>query len=282
MRANTGTHLTVEQLQRAAPAAFATSPASDVSDRYAYIPTYEILARVAKETGFLPVAATQRLAKGTDPRYATHAIRLRRPEHLGLADRRADMIGVPEIHLINSHDRGSSLSLSAAAYRLICSNGMVAPVEIGTGINVRHVGQDMTGLVSDGCISVVAQAVLFVSRMNEWAQIQMPQDARSAMASQAMASGGMDAGNFSAERMLRPVRYLDRGTDLNTTFNVLQENCIKGGVQGFNSETRRRVAVRQVAVRLVHGALITRSILVRYPRFMVRCLGTPESRLIRA
>ena len=52
-----------------------------------------------------------------------------------------------------------------------------------------------------------------------------------------------------ADQLLLPRRYEDRRGDLWSTFNVLQENTIKGGQRGFTRDAeghRRRASTREV------------------------------------
>ena len=58
---------------------------------------------------------------------------------------------------------------------------------------------------------------------------------------------------ITPDRLLEAHRYQDNGKDLWTTFNVTQENVLKGGLRGvqLNPETGRRI--RRVSTREVKG-----------------------------
>ncbi|MBK5018006.1 DUF932 domain-containing protein, partial [Pantoea sp. S62] len=43
----------------------------------------------------------------------------------------------------------------------------------------------------------------------------------------------------SAERIIQPRAWYDKGTDLWTAFNIVQENLIKGGVPGRTAKGKR-------------------------------------------
>jgi hypothetical protein len=52
--------------------------------------------------------------------------------------------------------------------------------------------------------------------------------------------------NVSADALLNIRRSADRSPDLWTTFNVLQEKLLKGGVEVDNKETKRSQRAREV------------------------------------
>ena len=44
---------------------------------------------------------------------------------------------------------------------------------------------------------------------------------------------------MSAERIIKPRAWYDKGTDLWTAFNIVQENLIKGGLPGRTAKGKR-------------------------------------------
>ena len=101
-----------DQMRRAAPSIFAQGKHASRSERYAYIPTVEVLRGLRRE-GFQPfmVAQSQSRIEGkTD--YTKHMIRLR---HAGQVNAKPE---ANEIILINSHDGASSYQMLAGVFRL--------------------------------------------------------------------------------------------------------------------------------------------------------------------
>src|SRR5262245_50135506 len=109
--------LTDDQIRQKAPSVFATSAHGSRSSRYAYFPTYDVLAKMRAE-GFVPVKAEQSLARieGRES-HTKHMITFRHAD-VSLA-RVGDSI--PQICLVNSHDGSSAYRLFAGLFRFVCS-----------------------------------------------------------------------------------------------------------------------------------------------------------------
>src|SRR3954447_2430432 len=90
--------LSEEQMRHTAPSIFATGKHASRSERYAYIPTIDVLRGLRKE-GFEPfmVAQSRSRVEGRSE-YTKHMIRMR---HAGQVNARPE---ANEIILINSHD----------------------------------------------------------------------------------------------------------------------------------------------------------------------------------
>lgn len=74
--------LTSADLHRVAPSIFASHPIDSVSDRYAFVPTSEVV-EIMREFAFLPVKATQSTCRDFGRRpYTKHCIRFRSADYL--------------------------------------------------------------------------------------------------------------------------------------------------------------------------------------------------------
>lgn len=231
--------LTRHQIANVAPSVFSTHAADDRSQRYTFIPTYDVVEALQGE-GFFPVSARQINARSeTGSAFGRHELRFRRAQDVGVTARN-ELIGIPEIVLLNSHDGTSAYKLMAGVFRQVCSNGMVASCDIGE-VSVRHSGK-VAEEVIDGCIKVVEQADEFVRRLKDWGGINLTPTARNAFATAALGLR-YDQGESPIEpsKLLVPQRYYDKGTDLATTVNVVQENLIRGGMRGYAQGKRRTV-----------------------------------------
>ena len=115
--------LTNDQLRQMAPAIFSTSAKLDVSDKYKFLPTIEVVDGL-RAAGWQPVKATEQRVNTLERQgFQKHQLRFRRQDDLGLVTKVGDVF--PEIVLVNSHDRSSAYQLHAGLFRLACSNGMV-------------------------------------------------------------------------------------------------------------------------------------------------------------
>jgi hypothetical protein len=241
--------LSMDDMRKLAPSIFAMDKHDSRSDRYTYIPTVSVLEGLMRE-GFNPVAVRQSSARDVERKeFTKHMIRLRRDGDAfrGVGDT------LPEIVLVNSHDGTSSYHLDAGLFRLVCLNGMVVADATFASVRVPHKG-DVVDKVIEGAHSVIAESVKALEAPREWSQIRLGTDERHALADAAHVLRFGDAeGNVTTPikpaQLLEPRRYGDRENDLWTTFNVVQENVIRGGVRGFGRDAnmrRRRVTTRPV------------------------------------
>jgi hypothetical protein len=112
--------LSDDALRRFAPSVFAASPLPGVSERYAFVPTAQIVSRL-RGAGWIPVTAFEQRVRLDERRgFQKHLLRFQR----------ADMVPArgeytPELVLVNSHDRSSAYQLHAGLFRFVCGNGMI-------------------------------------------------------------------------------------------------------------------------------------------------------------
>lgn len=238
------TPLTDDQIRRAAPSAFAQEAHDSRSSRYAYIATSDILAALRKE-GFEVFSAMQARCRSEERREHTkHLLRLR---HVGQAGRVLDLgDGVSEICLLNSHDGTSSYQMFAGVFRLVCKNGlMVCDSTIGS-IKVPHSGKNVEHRVVEGAFDILDGCELIKERHDMMSTIQLDRHEQELFAAAALTVRYDDQSKgapIQSNQLLNTRRSDDRAGNLWTTFNVVQENIVKGGLNGrtaTNSLTRTR------------------------------------------
>jgi hypothetical protein len=129
--------LTTEQLQKLAPAVFAAHAAPTTSSRYAFVPTSEVVAVLARQ-GFEPVSAQEKRVRIEARRgFQSHVIRFRRRGDGNGQDIRVGD-SIYEILLKTAHDGTSAFDFSAALFRLVCLNGLVAPAGEFGGFSAEY------------------------------------------------------------------------------------------------------------------------------------------------
>ena len=227
--------LSREQLHYLAPSIFTEGQAERTSDKYQHISSISILDKLSDE-GFVPVSSQQsnvRLANRKS--YAKHLIRLRhqnaRPTQSGL---------YPEIVLVNSHDGLSSYRLMSGLFRMVCANGLIVG-STHDEVRVRHLG-DITGNVIEGTYRVIDTAQQTLSMVGEMESKLLSVDEKLSFAERAHELRFAESDNLmvNAQSLLRPKRAKDQNSDLFTTFNVIQENLIRGGLVGIRHDNRGR------------------------------------------
>lgn len=244
--------LTEDELFRFAPSIFAVEAHDSRSERFQPIPTIEILRGLQRE-GFQPVGARQSGTRDPSRReYTKHLIRLRR------LDGREYSVGdtVFEIILKNANDGTAAYELIAGLFRVRCQNSLVAQIGTVDSVKVRHSGTaaDVQGKVIDGTYSVLKTSELALSAPQDWGTKALNGEMKGALAEAVhIARFGDDDGNaaraITPMQFLRPRRIDDNANDLWTTWNVAQENAIKGGLRGVTRDergNRRRTSTRAV------------------------------------
>lgn len=241
--------LTNDDLRKKAPSIFATTPWGEVSDKYTFIPTISVVEIMRKE-GFFPVRAAQSACridgKGD---FTKHMIRFRRaqdmtdhqavnPGHHFYARNGEQEPEIPEIVLVNSHDRSSGYQLESGLFRLKCSNGLTVKSSDLGSVSVRHSGSNTPGLVIDGCCRIVESIPAVLERVDAMKRIRLDPQEREAFATAALQLRYPDDAEGKKTSPIEPITLLrmrrdeDRTPDLWTTFNTVQENFMKGGMKG--------------------------------------------------
>ena len=122
---------------------------------------------------------------------------------------------------------------------MVCSNGMVVSEEDFGSIHIRHIGFQAEH-VKDASRKLVMNASKLSDKINTWKSIDLVPKVRQSFFTDA---ARIRFGNNTTEDLVQEVsrfrRPEDKSTDLWTTFNVAQENIIRGGFR--NGATRRMV-----------------------------------------
>ena len=250
--------MTNEEIAYFAPAIFAEGAHESRSDRYKYVPTVGILNGMRK-AGF-DVFAVQEAHVRTAGKagFAKHLIRFRKSG----AETLANAGGVcPEVLLINSHDGSSCYQLMAGMIRFACTNGLIVADEIFDTLKVRHSGNIEQNVI-EGSYRVLEASETALAAPREWSHIMLNRDEKMAIAEAARVvrfAKPDDDGELqvetpiTAEMLLRPHRSADTGADLWSTFNVLQENTLRGGLRAWQAPTPANRRGRMVSTREVNG-----------------------------
>lgn len=229
--------LSTDALRRACPAAFAAGAHESRSDRYAYIPTINVIDGM-RDAGFLPVKAVQASARDEGKRgHGKHMIRFRRSDQLAQAEAR-------EIVLINSHDGTSAYKLTAGIFRLVCSNGLVVGNE-DIRQTIRHSGRAVGEVIEGACriVDEFDQVSADIEAMKSATLTEPLMLAYAHAAIEARFEGSEKP--VTPAQVLRPRRAADVGSDVWTVFNRAQENLIRGGLHGVSKDAHGRTIRRR-------------------------------------
>lgn len=232
--------LTNEELMMAVPSVFQVQAHDTRSSRFAPISTIRVIESL-REEGFVPCYAMQSKARDESKiDFTKHMIRLRPANY----DYRKDW---NEIILVNANDGSSSYQLSAGRFRLVCSNGLVLGDRDRSQV-IYHKGQNIEREVIEGAFTVVKEFEETDRLRIEMEKMILTEAERKQLAflSMVMCTGSTDEFKFEPTKLLTPRRNEDVKYDVWSTFNVIQENAIKGGIKYFNEETERNATSREI------------------------------------
>jgi Domain of unknown function (DUF932) len=251
---NSNQPLTIEQIGQFAPSALAVHAHESRSERYAYIPTLDVIQGMMK-AGFQPFKASQSVSrvegKGD---FTKHMIRFRRAgaELVNVGD------SIPEVVLINSHDGTSAYKLIAGIFRLVCSNGLIIADSTIGSVSVHHKGNVLDNVI-EGSYRIISDSQVAMDRVAQWSNLQLTTGEQSLLAEAAHTIRFADVEGKTTTpilpaQLLQARRHYDNGNDLWKTFNRVQENVIQGGLSartrsGYvegNFVPSRRVSTREI------------------------------------
>lgn len=233
-----GQALSDDHIRRIAPSVFAEEAHESRSERYAYIPTSNVLQGLRAE-GFEVFAAQQARTRLADRREHTkHLLRLRHRSNAELAMRPSVGDSVPEIVLINSHDGSSAYQMMAGVFRFVCANGLVVPASTVGDFRVPHTGQVRDRVIA-GAFEILDGFTRVIEERETLQAITLEPEEQIIFARAALQLRYEDAAPVRPESVNQARRMDDRGADLWTTFNRVQENLIRGGRPGVNANGRR-------------------------------------------
>ncbi len=231
--------LSADALRQRVPAVYAPCAHESRSASYTFISTATVVDALGS-AGFYPVEARQAL-RAKSALHARHLIRFRRRfETVALRD------AVPEILFLNSHDGTSAYQLRVGLYRAVCTNGLVVSQGTFPVFRVAHRG-DVVADVVQGALQISERFEVLVAAVERMERTRLDQLERLDFAGQAVAlrfRGGSESGVEPA-RLLVPRRLEDAGNDLWRTFNVVQENVLRGGIPR-RSATHRLTRTRGI------------------------------------
>jgi hypothetical protein len=232
--------LSNEILKEKAGSIFATSASFEVSNKYAFIPTIEVVD-MFRDNNWYPVEAKEsfvRLSKNKG--YQKHLIRFRH-----ISDFLSNQDESIEIVLTNSHNRSSSFIIQVGVFRFICANGLVVANNLFEKISIRHIGFKESE-VKKAIETIVASIDKINERINLYKQIELSKDEQISLARASKIIRFKPYQQVDIEDLLKPHRKEDEDNDLWRVFNRIQENVIRGGIRGKNIFTDRKFTSKLV------------------------------------
>jgi len=147
--------------------------------------------------------------------------------------------------MTNSHDGKNSFQFQAGLYRLVCSNGLVIADAEFANMKIRHMGYDLNEL-STVISEIVEKLPLTVECMNKLKAKELSEKEQIKFAKEALATrlSEKEISKYTSDdivELLNPTREEDKGNDMWSVYNVIQEKIIHGmfEVYGVKGKTRK-------------------------------------------
>lgn len=245
--------MSLDEIHRAAPAVFAAQKASRTSEKYLFIETRNIVEALMSE-GWAVVSAVQTASRSFETKETSkHALMLARRDMINNQFDVGDTM--PLIKIDNSHNGLSSFKLMSALFRKVCANGATVPDGYVSSPTIRHT-QSMSGDVVEASYKLINEFPMLMEKIGALKGITLSVEEQRIFAASAARI------IFEPEQILlnnnlrRPIadqllvsrRYEDRKNDLWTTFNVIQENAIRGNVKilSENGSAKKTKAIKSI------------------------------------
>lgn len=202
------------------------------SELYQFMTTSDIIDMV-EGFGWKMFKASQTRSKKY-PTTCKHMLRFRNPQFFAI-----DGL-IPEILLINSHNRTSALTLHVGLFRIICANGLVVADKTFGKVSVRHQGttfEDVKQSIKD----IIESIPTVIQEVNRYKEIKLTNMQKLEFAAKAVAVRYPEYTNFDGTLkhdkigsdvdlmgLITPLRHEDEESDLFTVMNVVQEKLVQG------------------------------------------------------
>ncbi len=257
---NGGT-LSLELVKQHISSVNAVQPYHKVSDSYTFLSTEKIIDALASSAfPMLPVSAREQGTRIAEKEgYTKHVIRFRSPvaRMLKVGDT------LPEVSIVNAHDRGSSFIIEGGLMRLVCLNGMTCGVGTIGRYSQRHVGGTIDNVL-EAVYRVIDEFPLLDTITQNMQRTILTHEKQMELAERALILRfpEVEKRHVKAESLLLVRRTADNGGDLWSVFNRIQENTVRGGIRyahavaaNPNGETyaERRGYIERGTTRTVKG-----------------------------
>jgi hypothetical protein len=216
-----------DEIYKIAPSVFTEFGAPNTSEKYSHIPTYRIIEDM--ETLGWGVVDAKEVKARKQVGYQKHLIVFRNDEIIiNGADN--DII-YPQILLTNSHDGKNAFMFTAGLFRMVCENGLVISTQEFENMKIRHYGYDFE-ILQETIKVMVEKLPLTVDSMNKFKATELAQEQALDFARKAVNcrfnENEIENINVDFSSLLTPTRDEDKGNDLWSVFNIVQEKLIHG------------------------------------------------------
>jgi hypothetical protein len=219
--------LTTGQIKERAKSVFTETASPTVSDKFTHIPTHKVIEDMSQLGWNVVDAKEVKARKGVG--FQKHLVVFRNPD-IVINGADGDVV-FPQVLLTNSNDGKNAFTFTAGIFRLVCENGLVVSTQEFENVRIRHMGYTFEELQKQ-VRAMVEQLPLTVESMNKMKGIQLSEEQAKELATKALTTRfteeQIQSVNIDLDSLLEPTRPEDRGSDLWSVFNVIQEKILDG------------------------------------------------------
>jgi len=239
--------LELPQLKRFSPAIFAKTPIEGVSAMYGHINTYSVI-KAMQDSGYEIVEVRQSKRRDTEAmdaetrmRFTKHMLKFRKSGNIQKLLKVGDVI--PQVVMLNSHDRSSGFQLYAGMFRLVCLNGLiVSDSSFVEPIKVRHTATMVEDILQRSEMLIKQADGVYAVREKMLGIDLTPKDAVRFAVKAIEFRPPRRKGVMTPDTLLEARRPEDKPNDLWHVFNRVQENMMRGGNELTTGEGHRAVS----------------------------------------
>ena len=232
--------LTNEQLKAKFPTLFTQEPHFEVSEKYHFIPTIDVIEEIRFHNWYPVSVSVANVRDEEKEGFQQHCVRFRHFEDLLNPKDNA-----VELLLFNSHDRSKAFSISAGIFRFVCANGLVISDNVFEAYKIKHLGERDND-VANAVANITSIKPKLMKKIEKLESITLNQSEKESFAKYSIPLRFEEHLEINHNDLLIPHRFEDSKDDLYTVLNVIQENLLRGNIQGINKDTKRRFTSKEI------------------------------------
>lgn len=232
--------LTRDEIAGVARSVYGNTKHARTSDKYQFIPTETIMDDLKAE-GWVPFGVQSVVARKVEDQLTSkHLLRFRNDNDLKVVIDK-DVV-VPEIVITNSHDGRNAFRAHMGIFRMVCANGLIAAdPRTEESLRVTHKGYSRE-MILNMIKTLIDHFSQKVEDIKTYKTIELKPQIALDMAEKAIGIRWRyeydRPQGLTPELVLQTRRTEDHSNDLWTTYNVIEENLMKGGIQATNDNGR--------------------------------------------
>jgi len=268
------TPLSDDNLRDIAPSIFAKSHDGERSKSYTLVKTSKIID-ILRSAGWQPQRATEVVQRTSSsnlikallssPGHQKHMVVFRsEDDELSFPDPRIKVINhdqfhidiarvYPEIVLFNSTNGSCKFRMHGGLFALICKNGLIIPIKTIGCFEYKHQGFDPKEIYT-GTTEFIREIPKLIDVVDRWSNTNLDQPQQIDFATLA-SKLRWDDPPVTPSQLLERSREADKGNDLWTVFNVIQDRTIKGGFKAARSKRNVRPITNIEQTRTINEGL---------------------------